>query len=423
MSSVKFRDSDGNVYYLNMADGAGTAEDPFVGPGDASALNLPVYVTQSGDGTAQEVYITGCLMVKDCTGLSGVVEGLLVTGDITKPLYIHDGGNSLTVDNTQNTPLHVSLSDSNAVYPERMQGMDASGRTGLYIQNDVRSGLTIDNVKIPQYGAGPPFDEISIGLLVTGEATNPLYANVTGVVVAENISGSPLYVHINDMDGGASLTVDNTQSTPIHVSLSDANSSDAWDRPQRMQGMDASGRTGLYVQNDVRSGLTIDNVKTWEGPGDRHVAQGLLVTGEVGNPLYVENTSSSPLYIETQSGLDVVTRPMMARNSDFIMDTKQASKTVFAVAGTGSPSNTLFNTPDNAGGASPHSKYIVKAPTTNDVAIWIGGHAAYAEVSGEYAFPIYPGESHEFHSVKLDFHYGVAENGGHVNNSLYIYAD
>jgi hypothetical protein len=234
MSSVKFRDSDGNVYYLNMADGDGTESSPFVGPGDATAVNLPVYVTQSGDGTAQEVYVTGCLMVKDCTGVGGVVEGLLVTGEASKPLYIHDGGASLTVDNT---------------------------------------------------------------------------------------SGSPLYIH----DAGASLTVDNTSGSPLYVSQ-----------------------------------------------------------------VYVPATYES-----------------------------RCKKTTFV---TGSATSISTD-------GTPNDRYIVKAPETNNATIWISWSATEALVSGNFAFPMYPGVSFDINATPLNTWYGVCESVGirngvpHVNNCLYILSD
>ena len=271
MSSVKFRDSDGNVYYLNMADGVGSEADPFVGPGDATAVNLPVYVTQSGDGTAQEVYVTGCLMVKDCTGVSGIVQGLLVTGDASSPLYIHDGGNSLTVDNTSGSPLYI-----------------------------------------------------------------------------DNTSGSPLYI------------TDTTTGSPAY-----------------------SSGNPLYVDQPLGRSMRI-----------RHITQ---------NPVAGHNGDYT--------------------NGDYEREyTRSSAQTIFNTSGT-----TKFNTPGTAGASSPndypHTKYIVKAPTSNNVAIWIGAQSSAAAVSGDRAFPMYPGESHEFHSANLDYHYGITDVGGHANNSLYIFKD
>ena len=238
MSSVKFRDSDGNVYYLNMADGVGSEADPFVGPGDATAVNLPVYVTQ--------------------------------TGEASKPLYIHDGGNSLTVDNTSGSPLYI------------------------------------DNT------SGSP-------LYITDQSGNLAYS-----------SGNPLYV---DQPLGRSMRIRHITQNPV------------------------AGHNGDYTNGDYEREYT-----------------------------------------------------------------RSSAQTIFNTSGT-----TKFNTPGTAGASSPndypHTKYIVKAPTSNNVAIWIGAQSSAAAVSGDRAFPMYPGESHEFHSANLDYHYGITDVGGHANNSLYIFKD
>ena len=275
------------------------------------------------------------MYIREITGSSG----LCVTGEVTA-----------TVQNTTTTPLYITqdirqYAGGGPLWVTGQFGNFAGNAT----EDNAGIGVTGTNAFRPVYidNANVNPNGYAKGLFVTGEAQNPIY------------------IH----DGGNSITVDNTSGTPLYIN-------------------NASGSSALFVQPP--SGSTAFDVSIVNQAHPQ------------GDPLYVaeDYQRSNPYLVQT-------------------------NKTVF-VTGNATSINSSSYTSHQFG------RYAIKAPETNNATIWIAHNSGSARSSGEYAFPIHPGDSLDIKTTPIDTWYGICEGTGyvgraqvdaHANNSLYLFSD